>query len=726
MTNVRYQRTPARAIALLVALWLLALPLPSSAATPLDVVLVLDNSGSMKANDPAFLLKRAVAKFVSALEADMHVGIVIFDEKVSYPVPLAALNVESRASIQRAIESIDYRGKFTNSPAGIERAVYELKKTARADASRIIIFFTDGIVDTGNPAVDAEKANWMRSELAADAADSKIKIFGVAFTENADFFLIQSLAKTTGGEYFRAIKPEDLSGVFDTVGEAMATAPPPVEPVPLPPSVAQPTEALGTCMSSLTAEERIGIAEAAAQSGLNAESLCVEMQQAPQGTAVVVPPPATEEAEPKLKLFLAAGAGLLVAAIIAFLFTRRRAPAVAAPSAPVTAGPPPVPEAFIKDINGITDDPAIQLSAKPLMIGRTAGNEPAHLDYFVVNKGTIGRRHAMIKYRDFSFWIADQGSVNGTFLNGERIENERQLKHGDRIKFHKYEFEFSMPEMEDSGHTVFADPSDVTMIGDVAALPSRAVAPKAPVAVVAADEDDVFDLTGGIALPAASSNVIDESEATALSARADGGQDIASAAAQIDFDADDGESLTVAPGGPVPTPAEAAFDAEASAFFDDGMLGVTSMPTATGFAYNEVETLAGDQGFDDFSAAETAIRQTPMSASESEEATQIFASKPSDDEDGESVTLLPSSVPRGADLEATTGISIDDFMKTDSFEPPVPGMAEDDFNEDATLLPGQVPALVLEPSKARGGSTAASTPPARNSDDDEGPTVFQP
>ena len=50
---------------------------------PVDVVFVLDNSGSMKANDPEFLTRRAVSNFVDALAADatLHgrVALVLFD-----------------------------------------------------------------------------------------------------------------------------------------------------------------------------------------------------------------------------------------------------------------------------------------------------------------------------------------------------------------------------------------------------------------------------------------------------------------------------------------------------------------------------------------------------------------------------------------------------------------------------------------------------------------------
>ncbi|CAN0479924.1 unnamed protein product, partial [Phaeothamnion confervicola] len=57
-------------------------------AAPIDLILLIDNSGSMRQNDPAFLLKGAVTKFFTALPADTHAGVVVFDQKVTYPVTL--------------------------------------------------------------------------------------------------------------------------------------------------------------------------------------------------------------------------------------------------------------------------------------------------------------------------------------------------------------------------------------------------------------------------------------------------------------------------------------------------------------------------------------------------------------------------------------------------------------------------------------------------------------
>lgn len=698
-----------RALRLLVCSAALCASAALHAAT--DIVLVLDNSGSMRGNDPQFLLKRAVSGFVSGLDAETRLGVVIFAEKAEYKVPLAALDVDTRSRVDQVITAIDYRGQLTDSPAAIERAIYELKKSARADATKVIVFMTDGIVDTGNKATDAEKAEWMREELATDAADNGIKVFGIAFTENADFFLIQSLAKTTGGAYFRALTPDDLGQVFTEVQEKLIAppappAPPPVAaPAPAPaapaPSPAPTTAtAAGDCLSTLAADERTALEEMSVEAGLTAEQLCLEMQSAPEGTAVVITPPGAQPDKAAIGVFIVLGAAalLIAVAVVAFLLWRRRPQVVGGGG---RQGPPAerVPDAFLKDIHRITSEPAIQLGAKPVMIARVRGADTTSLDYFIIDKGTVGRRHAIIRYHDFAFWIADQGSVNGTFLNGERIENERQLKHGDSVRFHKYEFEFSMPEMEDAGHTVFADPNEKTMVGDATSFGATAALAVAAAPVPARahdvhnpDDDDVFDLTGdGVAAPAAEED--DEAFATALSARARAkAADLGDETEEGDSAAfpapvarppqpvadDDNQLRTVGPsyGASRSEQSDSEFDQEASAFFDEDDLGATAGPPL------RAQNTDDDGVFEDPPEAATMIRP----------AAQLGDMAGADD-DSESATLMPGAMhaPDEA-LEATSDISLDDFMRTETFDGPVLGLESDvDDGDDRTLMPNQVP-----------------------------------
>ena len=318
--------------------------------------------------------------------------------------------------------------------------------------------------------------------------------------------------------------------------------------------------------------------ESAPGAEMTAEQLCREMMAPmPDETQIVGPTQVVidEDEAIGLVLVIAVAGIVLLLVVIVVVVLLRRGRAVAPPE---VVAPAPVPDAFINDVNNITGDVATKIGNKPLLVGRVAGTDPAHLDYFVVDKGTIGRRHALIQYRDYSFWVADQGSVNGTFLNGERIENERQLKHGDRVKFHKYEFEFSMPEMDDAGHTVFADPNDPAMMGEATMIGSIAdSAEDAGDLTADVASDDVFE--GDTALPPSAAQGSDDDpfddDETSLSARSR-----ADALAEDDedgFDVDD-EEKEASTGADLfgdedaTSEPQSAFDAEASAFFDEDAL----------------------------------------------------------------------------------------------------------------------------------------------------------
>jgi hypothetical protein len=54
---------------------------------------------------------------------------------------------------------------------------------------------------------------------------------------------------------------------------------------------------------------------------------------------------------------------------------------------------------------------------------------------------TVSRRHAVLQERDGRYYIEDQGSLNGTFLNRRRIENA-ELSDGDELQIGKYRLTF--------------------------------------------------------------------------------------------------------------------------------------------------------------------------------------------------------------------------------------------------------------------------------------------
>jgi hypothetical protein len=54
---------------------------------------------------------------------------------------------------------------------------------------------------------------------------------------------------------------------------------------------------------------------------------------------------------------------------------------------------------------------------------------------------TVSRKHAVLLARDGEFFIEDQGSLNGTFLNRKRIESSR-IEDGDELQIGKYRLTF--------------------------------------------------------------------------------------------------------------------------------------------------------------------------------------------------------------------------------------------------------------------------------------------
>ena len=78
---------------------------------------------------------------------------------------------------------------------------------------------------------------------------------------------------------------------------------------------------------------------------------------------------------------------------------------------------------------------AIPLESTLLTVGRGLNND------IILEDTRVSRHHAQLRYRARRFWIADTGSTNGTFVNGEQVA-ERALRDGDIISLGGLELTF--------------------------------------------------------------------------------------------------------------------------------------------------------------------------------------------------------------------------------------------------------------------------------------------
>lgn len=72
------------------------------------------------------------------------------------------------------------------------------------------------------------------------------------------------------------------------------------------------------------------------------------------------------------------------------------------------------------------------------------GKERSYVDCFVANNNAISRIHADIITRNNCYFVKDENSTNGTYVNGNRLspKEEVQVFDGDIITFANEEFEF--------------------------------------------------------------------------------------------------------------------------------------------------------------------------------------------------------------------------------------------------------------------------------------------
>ena len=75
------------------------------------------------------------------------------------------------------------------------------------------------------------------------------------------------------------------------------------------------------------------------------------------------------------------------------------------------------------------------LEQESVTIGRSPDRE------IFLDDVTVSRKHAVVGRSDKAFTIADEGSLNGTFVNKKRVESA-ELEDGDEIQIGKYRLTF--------------------------------------------------------------------------------------------------------------------------------------------------------------------------------------------------------------------------------------------------------------------------------------------
>jgi hypothetical protein len=185
----------------------------TSAASPTDVRVLVDVSGSMKKADPKSVRGPATALLAALLPDQSKGGIWLFGSDVRELVPYGPVDARWDALGKPIEASIGSTDQFTHMESALRTGI-----TAGGDqptGACHVILITDGIVDVqgGKDASSASRDRILKTVLP-DATDKDCRIHTIALSNKADLPLLRQMAIQTNGLFTLLDQPGDLIPVM--------------------------------------------------------------------------------------------------------------------------------------------------------------------------------------------------------------------------------------------------------------------------------------------------------------------------------------------------------------------------------------------------------------------------------------------------------------------------------------------------------------------------------
>jgi Mg-chelatase subunit ChlD len=193
---------------------------PLTGAKHIDAVLVIDTSQSMRTSDKNRLAIAGAKIFVDMLEANgSNVAVIGFNGNVVLDIPMTGIgSAESRQAVKTKLDALRFVG-YTDMGRALKAAeAYLDGSIGVADASPVIIMFTDGYIDV-NERGRTESQSKQEVYEVAGSAEGKYPIYTIGLNggSEVDEALLKDIAASTGAKNYMTTDPDELRDIFNDI-----------------------------------------------------------------------------------------------------------------------------------------------------------------------------------------------------------------------------------------------------------------------------------------------------------------------------------------------------------------------------------------------------------------------------------------------------------------------------------------------------------------------------
>jgi hypothetical protein len=181
--------------------------------TPIDVIVLVDSSASMRLSDPEKIRQKAVSGFVDSLGPHDRIALAEFSDSARLLVPFKSPS--SSQSLSSQISNLGDSGEFTDILAAVNLGSKVLNDSGRAGVRRVLVLLSDGKMDPSPQQYSSSEAiDKLLTKVVPELKAEGIVIHSIALSDEADRALMSEIAARTDGVGWFAQDPSAIEDIL--------------------------------------------------------------------------------------------------------------------------------------------------------------------------------------------------------------------------------------------------------------------------------------------------------------------------------------------------------------------------------------------------------------------------------------------------------------------------------------------------------------------------------